>query len=94
MRVLWTRPASHDLEAIGDYIAETSPPAATRTKRLIVERVRQLARHPHLGRPGRASNTRELVVPGSPYIVVYQVADDRIEIVAVFHGAREWPESF
>jgi len=50
--------------------------------------------HPYLGRPGRVTGTRELVVTSTPFIVAYQVVDDRIEILAVFHGARIWPDSF
>jgi toxin ParE1/3/4 len=50
--------------------------------------------HPYLGRPGRVANTRELVVTSTPFIVAYRVVSDRIEILAVFHGARRWPDSF
>jgi toxin ParE1/3/4 len=46
-----------------------------------------------IGRQGRVGGTRELVVQGTPYIVVYRVHDD-VEILAVVHGARKWPESF
>ena len=51
-----------------------------------------LAEVPGMGRPGRKPHTRELVVPGSPCIVPYSVTQGRIEIIAVLHGARNWPE--
>lgn len=57
-------------------------------------RTRTLAAHPYLGRPGRIAGTREPVIASTPFIVAYRVADDRTEILAVFHGARIWPDAF
>jgi toxin ParE1/3/4 len=34
---------------------------------------------------------RELVLPPLPYIVVYRVTADVVEILRVFHGAQDWP---
>jgi len=53
-----------------------------------------LAAHPYLGRPGRVAGTWELVVTSTPFIAVYRVINDRIEILAVFHGNRMWPDTF
>lgn len=94
MRIVWSEPASRDLEEIGDYIARDNPAAARRVVRAIETGVVRLARFPHSGRPGHRENTRELVVTQTPYIVPYRVHRDRIEILAVFHGARNWPNSF
>jgi toxin ParE1/3/4 len=40
---------------------------------------------------GRAPDTYEWVVPGLPYIIVYQVRDNEelVSVDAVFHGAQE-----
>jgi toxin ParE1/3/4 len=94
VNVIWTRPALRALEAIGDYIAAENPTAAEWTVRRIRERVDELADQPHLGRPGRIADTRELVVPGTPFIVPYRVRHERVEVLSVFHGARKWPQSF
>jgi toxin ParE1/3/4 len=94
MRVVWTAPAGRDLEGIGDYIARQNPSAASRIVQRIRARTRALAAHPYLGRPGRVAGTRELVVTSTPFIAVYRVINDRIEILAVFHGARIWPDTF
>jgi toxin ParE1/3/4 len=94
MRVVWTVPAARDLDAIGEYIARQNPSAAQRIIRRITVRTKSLATHPYLGRPGRVTNTRELVVTSTPFIVAYRIISDRIEILAVFHGARKWPDTF
>jgi toxin ParE1/3/4 len=94
MRIVWTEPASRDLEDIGDYIAKDNPAAARRVVRAIEAAVRRLARFPHSGRSGHRAGTRELVVPRTPYIVPYRVGPRAVEILAVFHGARDWPNTF
>jgi toxin ParE1/3/4 len=93
VRGAWTPPAARDLEAIGDFIARDDLRAAARTVRRIIERAGILAAHPNLGRAGRVAGTRELVVGGTPFVIPYRVVDDRVEILAVFHGARRWPAS-
>jgi len=92
MRIFWTRPAQHDLNAIFAYTARDNPRAALRLCNEIEARVRGLSTYPGLGRPGRIEGTRELILAGTPYIVPYRVKDNRIEILAVFHAARKWPE--
>lgn len=91
MRVRWTRLALADLAAARDYIAREAPEAAARVVDRIEGAVRNLERHPALGRPGRVDGTRELVVPGTPFIVPYRVHGDSVEILALLHAARRWP---
>ena len=92
MRTRWTRPALADLEAIGDFVARDNPNAAAHVVKRIVEQVEKLRDHPHVGRSGRILGTRELVITQTPYIVPYRVVDDDIQILAVLHGARRWPD--
>ena len=94
MRVVWTRVALRELDAIGDYIARDSPAAAERTVRRILDEVDRLADHSHIGRPGRIANTRELVVTSTPFVVPYRVRDEAVEVLSVFHGKRKWPDKF
>ena len=42
-----------------------------------------------MGRPGRVSGTRELVIPGTPYIIPYRIRGERLKLVAVFHGRQD-----
>lgn len=94
MRIRWTTPALRDLEAIGDFIARDKPAAAARIVNAILDGSEALATHPHIGRAGRVPGTRELVIPNTPFVAPYRVRGDEIEVLAVFHGARQWPESF
>ena len=94
MRVVWTRVALRELDAIGEYIARDSPAAAERTVRRILDEVDRLAHHPHIGRSGRIAGTRELVVAGTPFVVPYRVRDEAVEVLSVFHGKRKWPDKF
>jgi toxin ParE1/3/4 len=91
VKIVWTAPALRDLEAIGDYIARDNRAAAVDTAS-ILESVDKLATFPQAGRAGRVPGTRELVVPNTPFIAPYRVRRERVEILAVFHGARRWPE--
>lgn len=34
------------------------------------------------------AGTREVVVPGTPYVIPYRLRSDRLEIIAVFHGRQ------
>jgi plasmid stabilization system protein ParE len=95
MKIRWTAPTLRDLEAIGDYIErESSAAVAARIVTAILDRVDTLAQFPHSGRPGRVPDTRELVVANTPTVVPYRVRNAAAEILAVFHGARRWPEKF
>ena len=94
MTIHWTRPALADLEAIGDFIARDNPVAANRIAVGLVASVDALRDHPNLGRPGRLTGTRELIVAGTPYVVPYRVLGEDLEILAFFHGARRWPGAF
>jgi len=53
-----------------------------------------LADQPGIGRPGRVPDTREWVMPHTPYIIAYRVEDETVVILRVLHGARKWPERF
>jgi toxin ParE1/3/4 len=94
MKVVWTRLALVDLDSAYDYAAEERPAAAIRAVERIEKAVAALCRHPEIGRPGRVDGTRELVVTGTPFIVPYRIKAKRIEVLAVLHGARRWPDEF
>jgi len=94
VRVKWLRAARENLDAEAQYIARDNPLAATRMVVSIIDAVERLQTYPASGRPGRVIGTRELVVPGTPYIVPYRVRGNNLEILRVFHAARKWPTQF
>lgn len=94
MRIKWLRVAERNLDAIGEFIAEDNPEAAERTIRRIVEAIDLLRDRPALGRAGRVPGTRELVKPDTPFVVPYRIRNGILEVLRVFHGARNWPQSF
>src|SRR5208282_6635878 len=80
--------------AAARFISLGSPQAAARLVETITVSVNRLAEFPWLGRPGRISGTRELVISGTPYIVPYRVRGDVVQLIRVFHAARKWPSQF
>lgn len=94
MQLVWSRRANRDLDHIYNYIAKDNPLAALDMLDTILAAVENLSEYPKIGRPGRTDTTRELVIPSTPYIAVYIVSDQIIEIAAVLHTAKQWPEDF
>lgn len=92
MRLVWTSAAVADLEQISDYLLEKSPNLVITTMESVFTSVLELRQFPRRGRPGRKKGTRELVLTRLPYLVVYEVVDERIRVLRVLHGARRWPE--
>jgi toxin ParE1/3/4 len=86
------RPAAQDdIDALWFYIARRDIAAADRMVDRIVAATERLRLFPYSGndrsdwRPGLQS------IGASPYIILYRVSADRIEIVRVLHGARDVP---
>ena len=97
MQLKWTELADADLESIEAHISEAnSPTIAIDVVLNIIDSVQLiLPEHPRSGRQGRVKNTRELVVGGLPFIVIYreQLSEGRIEILRVLHDAQQWPQA-
>jgi plasmid stabilization system protein ParE len=58
--------------------------------RTIYERIRFLKDAPNRGRPGHRNGTRELPLTPLPYVVVYSVRGEAVEILHIYHGAQDW----
>ena len=94
MIIVWSPRAIAHLADLRAYIARDNPDAAGRIATTLLAAVECLAELPNLGRPGRVAGTRELVVPGTPYVIAYRLRGDRLEVIAVFHGRQKWPTRF
>jgi len=90
LRVRWTTPAADDLEASQTHYLEKNPEAAREMAERVVAAKKLLLSQPELGRPGLRPATREWVVRDTPYILVYRVREDLVEILHVWHGAQNW----
>jgi addiction module RelE/StbE family toxin len=90
MRIRWTVPAADDLESIRNYLQQNYPHLAKPTVRTIYRRVRSLKTSPNRGRIGRRTGTKELALAPLPYVVVYAVKADAVEILHIYHGAQDW----
>jgi toxin ParE1/3/4 len=88
MRIRWTPFAAADLESISDYLEVHKPHFREPTMRRLYQRIRDLKSTPYAGRPGRINGTRELLFAPMPYIAVYRVSPDTIEVLRIFHSAQ------
>ncbi|HKW97768.1 MAG TPA: type II toxin-antitoxin system RelE/ParE family toxin [Bryobacteraceae bacterium] len=57
--------------------------------RKLYEAIRSLRQWPDRGRVGRQDGTRELVFPPRPYIAVYRVKEQNIEVLRIYHAAQD-----
>lgn len=74
-----------------DYIARDNPNAAIQMDERIESETERLLRHPRSGRRGRKRGTRELVISHSPFILVYRIRKNQIEILRILHGSQRYP---
>lgn len=91
MRLVWTRPAITIRRAIFDRIKEDNPAAAKRMVKRLRDRANSLQKILHQGRKGRVEGTFELVVSGTPYLIIYAVTTNEIRVLTILHHAQQWP---
>lgn len=93
VKIRWTTQAADDLESMHEFVSESSLLSANAIVDRILADIDNLERFPQLGRTGRIDGTRELVIPRTPFIVVYRLVSGQVEIVGVLHGSRKWPKN-
>ena len=91
MKLAWSARASADLDEIELYLETYNLDAAIATIDRLTGAVEALREFPNMGRVGHVAGTRELVVTGTPYFVVYRIRRHDIDIVAVMHAMRQYP---
>jgi plasmid stabilization system protein ParE len=91
MRIRWLRTALRNLDEEIGFVAAANPATAERQMGTILQAIDHLKTQPAMGRPGRVTGTRERVVPTPPFLIPYRVRGDVVEILRVFHTARNPP---
>jgi toxin ParE1/3/4 len=91
VKLRWSAEAGADATRIQRYIAHDSVRAAGEIRARLAEVAKRLLDQPQMGREGRIFGTRELVVTRSPYLLIYRVREDAVEILRVIHGSQVWP---
>ncbi|MFN5350632.1 MAG: type II toxin-antitoxin system RelE/ParE family toxin [Polaromonas sp.] len=87
---VWKPTAIADRKSITAYIAQDNPMAAIEMGDMLMQKAAQLDQHPKLGRTGRVTGTRELVVHPN-YILIYRIVGESVEVLRVKHAAQKWP---
>ena len=96
MLLQWTEPAAQDLDRIEEYVSrENSSIVAIDIVLKVIETVENvLPAHPRAGRIGRVTGTREFVVDGVPFIVIYrEIGSDQLQVIRILHDAQQWPST-
>jgi len=90
MKVHWTDTAQRHLDSIHAYIAQDSPEYALRMVDRLTRRSQLIASFPLAGRrvPEHGMDELREVIEG-PYRIIYCIKPDRIDVIAVIHGARD-----
>jgi addiction module RelE/StbE family toxin len=86
MQIRWSTSAVRDLERIVEFIRQDDQEAARQMAKRIFDAARSLSTLPHRGRPGLRPGSRELVL--RPFILVYRVTGEIVEISNIEHGAK------
>ena len=94
-RIIWSPEALMQLGRVVRYIARDNPAAAEKVGNAIIDKCLVLGNFPRLGKVFRKmarDDIREISVP--PYRIIYSISDNEkaIEILTVWHGARQEPE--
>ena len=88
-RLRWSIAAAGDLEEIASYLHLHHPAFATQTVARLYAAAKSLPKHPLIGRIGKVSGTRELVLAPLPYLLVYSVDEEAIHILRFLHTSRD-----
>ena len=91
MRLEWSPSAIADLEAIQRCIAADDLGAAGQMRKRLEAAGARILTQPRMGRIGKLAGSRECVVPRNPYLLVYRLQADVVQILRVMHGAQRWP---
>jgi len=88
VKVHWTKTAEAHLDSIYTYIAQDSKTYALRTIDRITRRSQQIGAFPLSGRRVPEYDLEQIrEVFSAPYRIIYHIKAEKIDVIAVIHGA-------
>jgi toxin ParE1/3/4 len=91
MKLRWLPTATRNRFEQLNYIAQYNPYAAIRLDEEVEKQINQLLTFPELGKVGRVHTTRELTLNRTPFIVVYRLIGDEIQLLRLLRNEQQWP---
>ena len=91
MKIRFTPTALDDLLRIRDYLLEhRGADQAARVGARIRAAIDLLIEYPYLGHLGEVPGSRVRKVTGQPYVVIYRVTEETVEITHIYHERQNW----
>lgn len=88
--LIWSGRAVRDIEGIAEHIAQDSEFYAKSVVRTILQKTRELAEFPFIGRVVPEFDDEMIrEIFAYSYRIIYKVKDDEVNVAAVVHGKRQ-----
>jgi plasmid stabilization system protein ParE len=90
VKVFWTETAINHLQAIREYIAQTSPEYGRKTVDRLTSRSKQIAAFPMSGRKAPEFEMDQIreVIEGQ-YRIIYYIKPEQIDVLAIIHTSQQ-----
>jgi plasmid stabilization system protein ParE len=88
LKLRWTQLALTDFEQAHDYVAHENQEPARQIAKRVLEATKRLLEFPRIGRIGEDEETREWLIPKTPYLIIYTVKEEAVEILRIWHMSR------
>jgi hypothetical protein len=92
VKLLLSRSATRDLVWFRHYYESVFPAGERAAKDSFDNAKAILRRHPFVGHPLEQVGVRELVVPRTPFSIIYTCTSDRIDFIRIFDQRAERPK--
>jgi toxin ParE1/3/4 len=92
LQIRWLPFAAKDIEHIEKHLKDKTELGLKNVISEIFLSINRLKSSPGIGRPGRVTGTKELILKNYPYTIPYRVNGDFIEILRIFHQRKKWPK--
>jgi len=94
VRLLITPLAAHDLEEIGDYIAQDNPLRAASFIAELRAQCEKICLNPAGYRRRSELSDGLRSCPHGNYVIFFESTADQVTVVRILHGARDLPQAF